>query len=369
MLSIFVSFSKEDLVTKRIPTIIDVAEAAGVSTATVSRVLNKGKVSDLTKDTVENAIEELGYRRNTVARSLVMGKSGVIGVLIPDVTGALYAQMARGIEDVLNKYNLQYILVSGDRNIEQEQSALELLLERQIDALILIGSDLDENTLSKLLKNVYVTVFIQRESNGELRNTSIDSNTHADGLTVGIDNYQAAQDATNYLIQRGHKKIAHITATRHDGRTRLQAFTNALEQANLATNLIAEGYGTEEGGYKAAQTLLHSENDSPTAIFCGNDRIAAGAYKAIKEHGLAIPQDISVIAFDNLPWAEYLDPPLTTIRQPGQAMGEVAAFKILDTLGELDDAPDEALERARETTISYELIERSSVHDLRSSKL
>ncbi len=354
------------------PTIIDVAEAAGVSTATVSRVLNKGKVSDLTKDTVESAIEELGYRRNNVARSLVMGKSGVIGVLIPDVTGALYAQMARGIEDVLNKYNLQYILVSGDRNVEQEQSALELLLERQIDALILIGSDLDESTLSKLLKNVYVTVFIQREATSkatsESLGESINSSAHTNGLTVGIDNYQAAQDATNYLIQKGHKKIAHITATRHDGRTRLNAFTDALEQANLSSNFIAEGDGTEDGGYKAAKTLLQNDDEIPTAIFCGNDRIAAGAYKAIKEHDLDIPRDISVIAFDNLPWAEYLDPPLTTIRQPGKSMGEVAAFKILDTLGELDDAPDEALKRARETTISYELIERSSVHDLRSGK-
>jgi len=226
-------------------------------------VLNKGKVSDLTKDTVESAIEELGYRRNNVARSLVMGKSGVIGVLIPDVTGALYAQMARGIEDVLNKYNLQYILVSGDRNVEQEQSALELLLERQIDALILIGSDLDESTLSKLLKNVYVTVFIQRESNGEsngessseLKSKSVNSDSHTDKLTVGIDNYQAAQDASNYLIQKGHKKIAHITATRHDGHTRQKAFIETLQNANLSTHQIVEGHGTEVGGTIESQQV------------------------------------------------------------------------------------------------------------------
>ena len=345
------------------PTIIDVAQAAGVSTATVSRVLNKGKVSDFTKDTVETAIEELGYRRNTVARSLVMGKSGVIGVLIPDVTGALYAQMARGIEDVLNKHNLHYILVSGDRNIEQEQSALELLLERQIDALILIGSDLDEATLSRLLKNVYVTVFIQRESPDTSSSTK---------LSVGIDNYKAAQDATNYLIQRGHKHIAHITAKRQDGKTRLKAFQETLQNAGLENTHIADGKGTEEGGYEAMHSLLtDAENTRPTAVFCANDRIAAGAYKAIKDNQLSIPDDISIIAFDDLPWAPYLDPPLTTVRQPAQTMGEAAAFKILDALGELDDASaqnsskqDKAI--ASNNIISYELIERNSVRDLKS---
>lgn len=353
---------------KRMPTIIDVAEAAGVSTATVSRVLNKGKVSDLTKDTVESAIEELGYRRNTVARSLVMGKSGVIGVLIPDVTGALYAQMARGIEDVLNKYNLHYILVSGDRNTEQEQSALELLLERQIDALILIGSDLESSTLSKLLKNVYITVFIQRESS--------DNNINCTNISVGIDNYQAASDATNYLIQKGHERIAHITATRQDGRTRLKAFTETMQKSDLPVNFIVESQGTEIGGYDAMQKLiqdtLQTKNTLPTAIFCGNDRIAAGAYKAIKKANLSIPEDISIIAFDNLPWADYLDPPLTTVRQPAKEIGEAAAFKVLDALGELDsesnDIPELKSLKTNDAIISYELIERQSVRDLRSVK-
>jgi len=184
--------------------------------------------------------------------------------------------LARGIEDVLNKHNLHYILVSGDRNIEQEQSALELLLERQIDALILIGSNLDEHTLSKLLKNVYVTVFIQRESQ--------EKNINCTNLSVGIDNYQAAQDATNYLIQKGHKNIAHITATRQDGRTRLKAFTETMQQAGLSVdgkNYILNSQGTEQGGYDAMKDLLNNSDNLPTAIFCGNDRIAAGAYKAI----------------------------------------------------------------------------------------
>jgi len=228
---------------------------------------------------------------------------------------------------------------------------------------------LDEHTLSKLLKNVYVTVFIQRESQ--------EKNINCTNLSVGIDNYQAAQDATNYLIQKGHKNIAHITATRQDGRTRLKAFTETMQQAGLSVqseNYILDGQGTEQGGYNAMKDLLNNslkENNLPTAIFCGNDRIAAGAYKATKEAGLSIPEDISMIAFDNLPWTDYLDPPLTTVHQPAKDMGEAAAYKILDALGELaldklDSNSENSSPKTNDEIISYELIERQSVFDLRS---
>jgi len=323
---------------KRKPTIIDVASVAGVSTATVSRVLNGGPVTRQTRSAVEVAIHQLGYRRNNLARGLVTGRTGVIGVLIPDLVGPLYAEMARGIEDVLEPLGMHAMVVTDNRDLERERSSVELLLTRQVDALIIIGSHLDDKALHELAGNVPVGL-IQREAEGSTFSQ------------VEIDNRRGIRKAVAHLIARGHRRLALLAGIRRDGRERRQTFEEILKELGLPSPLIFEGDFSEASGYQVGVDLAaHAE---VTAVVCTNDRMALGAYHALKSRGKRIPQDISVIGFDDLPWASYLDPPLTTIRQPGREMGCRAAEQVLRH-------PQAA--RTVRILIDPLLIERASVH-------
>jgi LacI family transcriptional regulator len=334
------------LVTKRNPTMFDVAAAAGVSVATVSRALNGGKIAPVTQRLVEGAVARLGYRRNTLARGLVTGRTGVIGVLIPDVVGPLYAQMARGVEDVLGPLGMHLMMVTDNRDPAQERAAAELLLERRVDGLIIIGSRLAHAALERLVGGVPV-VLIQRESAGEAEGAE-------DGLRlVGLDNRGGAALATEHLLAHGHRRIVHVAALRRDGEARLRSYCERLEAAGLEPHVIQED-GSEEGGYRAGQGLV--QGPGPSAVFCGNDRTALGLYHALKSAGLHVPDDVSVVGFDDLPWTRYLDPPLTTVRQPGRAMGRAAAEGVLAALrGEASPG---------QLQIPAELVVRASVRTL-----
>ena len=326
---------------KRSTTILDVANAAGVSTATVSRVLNGGRVSAQAKEAVERAVAELNYRRNDLARGLVTGKTGVIGVLIPDVIGPLYAQMARGIEDVLEPLGMHYMMVTDNRSLEQEAAALELLLARQVDALILIGSQLEPDRLHALLAGGPATVLMQRELEGDLD----------DFTTVALDNRSGVAAAIEHLAALGHTRIAHIAGVRRDGIERRRSFIELMRAHGLEPSVIVESDSREEGGRAAAETLLGAA-DPPTAVFCTNDRVAVGVYQATRERGIEIPGRLAVVGFDDVPWSAYLDPPLTTIRQPARSMGREAARRVLAALG-----GDDVMQRI---TIAPRLIERES---------
>ncbi len=327
---------------KRNPTILDVAGAAGVSTATVSRALNGGRIAPHTQRKVETAITALGYRRNKLARGLVTGKTGVIGVVIPDIAGPLYAQMARGIEDVLETQGMHFMLVTGNRDPEQERQAIELLLERQVEALILIGSGLQHDPLEETLKGGPATVLMQREGSKERF------------ATISLANFDGAFAATSYFIAKGHKNIAHIAGIRRGGEERLRGYRQAMKNADLPVGPVIQGGFTEQSGYHDAAQLLQYKD--VTAVFCANDRIALGLYRYCKTQGLQIPDDLSIIGFDDLPWVAYLDPPLTTIRQPAREMGRIAATQALAMLS--GNTPPQ------NTPITAELIERSSVKTL-----
>ena len=324
------------MITRR-PTILDVARAAGVSTATVSRALNGGLVSRQARRRIETVIDELGYRRNTLARGLVTGRSGVIGVLIPDVMGPLYAQMARGIEEVLEPLGMHFMMVTDNRDVAQERSAIEILSGRRVDALIVIGSQLDASDITALTGPSTPVVMLQRE-NGDV----------AEFSTVRLDNRGGAQAALKYLYDCGHRAIAHISGVRRDARERRGAYLDFMANAGLRPWLI-EGDSTESAGEHAAGKLLRRRK--VTAVFCTNDRTAAGLYRAVKSRGLGIPDDLSVVGFDDLPWVVYLDPPLTTVRQPGLEMGRAAARQVLLR----EKAP------THDVTVTTRLIKRASV--------
>ena len=321
-------------------TILDVANAAGVSTATVSRALNGGKVSPEARSAVERAVVQLNYRRNDLARGLVTGKTGVIGVLIPDVIGPLYAQMARGIEDVLEPLGMHYMMVTDNRSLEQEVAALELLLARQVDALILIGSQLEPTRLRALLRGGPATVLMQRELDADLD----------DFTTVALDNRLGVAAAIEHLVAQGHRRIAHISGVRRDGIERRDSFSELIREHGLEPAALIESDSREEGGREAAHRLL--ETSDASAVVCTNDRVAVGTYQALRQRGRSIPADLAVVGFDDLPWSAYLDPPLSTVRQPARVMGREAADRVVAAL-----AGDVAVHRI---VVAPRLIERES---------
>lgn len=322
------------MVSRRNLTILDVAHMAGVSTATVSRALNGGKISSRTQRRVDDAVRKLGYQRNTLARGLVTGKTGVIGVCVPDVLGPLYAQMARGIEDVLTPLGVQYTLVTSSRDGGREGAATRFLLAQQVDGLILIGSQLDAPELTALVGD-RPAVLVQREADT------------APYPTLSLDNARGAQAALEHLFQNGHRRVAHIAGVRRDGRARQKAYEQVLRAAGL-TPVVIPSDSTESGGILAANTL--ADYPETTAVFCSNDRVALGLYYALRGRGVRVPEDLSVVGFDDLPWGEYLAPPLTTVRQPGREMGRLAARLVLG-----ENAVTES------TFVEPELVVRASV--------
>ncbi len=341
--------AKDQRVSKRKPTILDVAEAAGVSSASVSRVVNEDdRVSEGTRRRVLGAIKLLGYRHNALARSLVTGKSGVLGVIIPDVAGPLYAQIARGVEDVLEPCGMNFMMVTSDRDAEREAALVGLLLGRKVDGLILIGGKLGEVELESLVDEAAPLVLMQRESREEVTRYSV----------LTLDNAGGSRMALGHLYAAGHRHIAHISGVRQDGEARLAAYLAWMAAKELPP-LVLEGDSLESGGARASQVL--SFHPEVTAVFCSNDRVAMGLYRAFKARGLHIPEDLSIVGFDDLPWCAYLDPPLTSVRQDGREMGRMAAREVLEHLG--------GNRTPRTLTLPTELVERESVRDLATPDL
>ena len=322
------------------PTIIDVAEQANVSIATVSRVLNGTYVYEDNQRAVKKAIAKLGYRQNKVARGLVTGKSGVVGVIIPDISGYLYGHLARGVEEVVMQHHLHMMIVTNIRETEQEKANITLLLERQVDAIIILGSYLSDRQLGRLSLGKTPTVFIQRElPHPKSRYSSIDFDNR-----VGID------QAVDYLLGLGHHNIAHINGLRRDGADRDVFFREAMLRHGVKNPLIFEGDFTEQCGVDVAAKL--EQYPDITAVICSNDQTALGLYQGLRARGLRVPEDMSVIGFDNEPWTAYMDPPLTTVHQPAKEVGHLAAKQILAELSG---------EGTKHYVVQVSSVERSSV--------
>ena len=325
------------------PTIIDVAKRARVSIATVSRVLNGVHVREESRARVEKAMQHLGYRHNKIAHGLVTGKSGVIGVIVPGIVGHLYGQMARGIEEVVMAQGLHMVIVTNTRNAAEEKENLRLLLERQVDGVIIMGSYLNDEDLLTLKSNVPI-VFIQRENPPFKSRYS----------SVTIDNRSGMEAALQHLLKAGHRCIAHITGLRRDGFERQKLFQEIIKRKNLCDELIFKGNFTEEKGLDLAGEVLRHKDI--TAVFCSNDRSALGLYRSLHSKGVRIPEDISVVGFDDEPWTAYLEPPLTTLRQPAREVGRLAAKQVLTEFS------GEA--KTKQHTVPVEFVERASVYKI-----
>jgi LacI family transcriptional regulator len=323
------------------PTIIDVAKRARVSIATVSRVLNGVHVREESRTRVEKAVQRLGYRHNKIAQGLVTGKSGVIGVIVPGIVGHLYGQMARGIEETVMAEGLHMVIVTNTRNAAEEKENLRLLLERQVDAVVIIGSYLHDEDLQRLGLNVPL-MFIQREVPSE-------SSTYS---SITIDNESGMKAALEYLRAAGHRHIAHVSGLRRDGLERQVLFETLMKRAELCGEHIFIGDFTEERGLGLAEEILNQPE--LTAIICSNDRTALGLYRALHQRGVRVPEELSIVGFDDEPWTAYLEPPLTTLRQPAREVGQLAARQLFAELT--------TRAKSQHRRVPVEFIERASVY-------
>lgn len=328
-------------------TIYDVAREAGVSMATVSRVVNNNpNVKPQTRKKVYEAIERLGYRPNAVARGLASKKTTTVGVVIPDISVANFAEVARGIEDIANMYHYNIILTNADKRKEKEIRVINTLLEKQVDGLLFMGGAVTEEHLQAFqTSNVPIV----------LCGTTDEKNSMP---AVDIDHEAAAFDAVNYLIQQGHKSIAMISGTLHDpvaGYPRFRGYQRALEQAGIPyrEDYVRAGNYRYESGIEAAQYFLQL-SERPTAILAATDEMAIGAIHGLQDAGVKVPEDISVMGMDNIRISSMVRPLLTTIAQPMYDIGAVS-MRLLTKL-----MKKEAVENAK-VTLPHELVVRNSV--------
>ena len=303
-------------------TIKDVAARAGISYTTVSHVVNGTRpVSDPVRSKVEAAIAELGYVPSGVARSLRARATGTIGLLVPNASNPYFAELARGIEDHAERNGYSVILCNSDDDIDKQLRYLRVLLERRIDGLI-VATVASDAAFAEALANLRVPlVLVDRSLDG----------VSADQLRV--DHEQGAYLATRHLLELGHRRIACIggPASTQVAQLRAAGYRRALDEAGIEARAVVNCPFTSPAGHAAAQALLAGEQ-RPTAIFAGNDMIALGVLRAAAERQLQVPQQLSVVGFDDIEVSRYLHPALTTVGQCIGALGEQVAARLLERI-------------------------------------
>jgi DNA-binding LacI/PurR family transcriptional regulator len=308
---------------RRRPTIYDVARLAGVSTATVSRALNgTAPIAAATRTAIDDAVEQLGYRPNPVARSLVTKSTQTIAFLLPDITNPFYAELVSGIQQLMLERDQSMLLCTTDGDPEQEARYLRLLRAKHVDGALVDGLGLSAERIAALVDDGFPIVCLDRD----LASSSVP--------LVQVDNRAGARMATEYLLSLGHTRIAHVTgATAPISDERLAGYRGALEAAGIAFDpaLVASGDFTEGGGHAAMRALLESASRF-SAVFCANDLSAMGALNAVLSSGRRVPFDLSIIGFDDVRLSPYTSPPLTTIHQPAAEIARYATELLLDLI-------------------------------------
>ena len=304
-------------------TIVDVAARAGVSTATVSRVLSGVQPArHSTRERVLAAVRELDYRPSGVARALKRSETRTIGLLITDIGNPFFPQIVRAVEDEAHARGYGVILCNAADDSDRELAYLELLLERRVDGLIVASARTTRRHAERLAAVPMPVVLVNSDAPG----------SRLAGVTTA--HRHGARIATEHLLGLGHRRIAHIGApSAQAARLRHAGVTDALRAAGLdpASLLLAEGDEHVEGGARAAELLL-AERPQPTAIVCYNDLTAVGALRAVRRAGLRVPEDVSLTGFDDIELAAWTDPPLTTVRQPTDALARWAVGRLADAL-------------------------------------
>lgn len=306
-------------------TMKDVAEMAGVSTATVSRALmNPEKVSTVTRQKVEQAVLAVGYSPHALSRNIKRNESRTILVIVPDISDPFFADVIQGIEHAAAQQG--YLILIGDcaQQTQQERTFVNLIITKQIDGMLLLGSNLPFDASKEEQRNLPPMVM---------------ANEFAPELelpTVHIDNLTAAYEAVNYLHELGHKRIACIAGPESLPLSHyrwLQGYIQALRRNGITVDndYIIRGDFSYEAGAQSFAALMELPHP-PTAIFSHNDVMAVGAIWQAKQLGLRIPQDVSLVGFDDLKLSQFCDPPLTTVAQPRYQIGQQAMLLLLEQL-------------------------------------
>ena len=311
-------------------TLEEVAQTAGVSMSTVSRILNgTAVVSAEKKQAVDEAIARLGFVPNPVARGLAGGRTLSVGVVTQSIDSPFYGVGLRGIEEELDKAGYSPLFVSGHWNAAEEARCIEVLRSRRVDGIIVLTGRLSDSALRACAKALPVVV--------------TGRTLKAPGLfALNFDNFEGARLATHHLLALGHRRIAFISGDmgHPDANERHRGYRAALEAAGIVYEpaLVVPGLYHEESGLQAVERLLAS-GESFTAIFAANDQMAIGASLALQRRRLRVPDDVSLVGFDDLLAARYANPPLSTVHHPAYEMGRLAASAMLQLLrGEKPDA-------------------------------
>lgn len=332
------------------PTIRDVAKQAKVSVATVSRILNNlSGYSEETKEKVLKVIKDIGYERNDLARGLATNSTATIGVLVPSVSTIFFAEILNGIEDTAHKNGYSVVICNTGEDGKRTLEYLKILSAKRIDGIIITSSDLTEEYYKTITAISIPCVLV-----------STISYKHPLPY-VKVDDEQASYTATQYLIENGHKSIAMIAGAKDDpiaGIPRVNGYLKALKDYGLSINksLIKHGDFSYRSGKKCMQELL-CEKYKFTAIFAASDDMAVGALAIAHSEGIKIPDDLSIIGYDNTQVAEMAFPQLTTVAQPLYQMGQKAIEKLLIMI--------ETEEKVDSTIMMHKIVERDTVKKYR----
>ena len=318
-------------------TIQDVAKAAGVSAATVSRVFNGGRVTAERAERVRRAAAELGFAPNRVARSLRTQRASVIGLLIPDIENPFFTAMARGVEDAAQQTNLSVVLCNTDEDVDKERRYLEVALAEQMAGVIVAAASRERTDLSPLEARGMPAVAVDRRPRG----SNVD--------VVLVDNAHGSEDATAHMLARGYRRIACITGPQgaSTSEERLAGYRTAIGDFLREHPDRAAEYGVDpatawtrfadfkvEGGHNAMADLL-ARPDKPDAVFVANNLMAVGALQALREAGLSAPE-FGILSFGEVPWAPMVSPSLTTVQLPSYDLGWTAASLLQDRISGKD---------------------------------
>lgn len=305
-------------------TIYEVSALAGVSVSSVSRAMNDHEhVSEKTKQKVAAAMEQLGYRPNAMARSLASNCSNCVGVLVSELYGPFYGDMLSGIESELRTFDKHAIIAAGHSDETSEKEGIEYLIERNCDALILHVDAISDEYLIDLSKKAIPFVLINRYI------SEIEENC------IYLDNHSGGYQATKYLLEQGHQNIAYIAGPlwKPDSIGRLDGHKKALDEFKVPFDdgLLFEGNFETSGGIDGMEYFLKN-NRQFSAVVCANDEMAFGAMKVARENNIDVPNQCSVIGFDNVFFTEYLFPQMSTIDNPINEMGHMAAQWVLKNI-------------------------------------
>lgn len=331
-------------------TIEDIANKAGVSIATVSRVINGSKpVSNELRLKVMSAIDECNFKPNALAKGLVTRTTHIIGIVLPDIGNPVFGNLIKGLNRVVSARGYTLMITDSEGKVANERKLLDIMAEKQADGVIFAGVHIEDDLIRFMKEKSFPIVLV--------------SNMPCDGSakmnTVLLNNTLAVGQAIDYLFEKGHRRIAYIGGPEHDyssGYLRLLGYQEALHRQGLEfeTNLVRYGDFTYDSGYALMQSIVKTNLNLPTAVFAASDVMAAGALNYLHDQGIRIPEEVSVMGLDDSPVAVYTRPALTTIRFSYIEEGVKAASLLLDMIDG----------RLKDTAIHYvphQIIERQSV--------